>query len=118
MSDFFLPKRFLVKPTLYDLVFQRVAVLPTEHQVVVLLVRTNIFPVQQVVRPQLRNRFAPGPRVLSHDLLDAVTVGGRVRGYLVQSAQLIGGSVEQVRVRLDLVLSLERFGELLIRLAC
>lgn len=98
MSNLLFSKRFLIKPPFDDLVLKRIAILATEDQEVVLLVRTDSPLVEQVVGSQFRDGFAAGSGVLCDDFGDAVAVGGGVGGYLMKSAELISGSVQQVRV--------------------
>ena len=107
LSNLLLAKRFLAKPPFDDLVLKRIAVLSTEDQEVVLLVRTDSPFVQQVVGSQFGDGFAAGAGVLGDDFVDAVAVGGRVGGYLMESAELVSRSVQQIRVRLRLVLPLQ-----------
>ena len=61
-----------------------------------------------VVAAQAGDGFAAGAAVLLDGLVDLGRFQGRVRGDFVESAEVVGAPVQEVRVRLQLVLLLQR----------
>lgn len=112
-----LAKAPLVEPALHALLLERVAVLPVEDQVVRLLVAAVAVFLELVVRVQVGNGLALAELVLLDDLLHAGAAGQRVGGYLVESAELVAGAVQQMGMGLELVLAVQGFGQLLLTLA-
>lgn len=93
-----------VESALGEFFAESIAVLPLEDKEVALLIGAVARIVQVVVSAQARNRLALGALILLKSLLNACRICQRVSSEFVQSAQLLSAAVQQIRLRLDIIL--------------
>lgn len=113
MLDLLLAEGSAIEASLGSLLPEGVAILSLEDKEEALLLRAISTAGQVIVGPQFGNGLTAGPRVLLDGLPDAGGIGLRGGGELVEGAELLGLAMEEVGLRLDVVLLAEGLADLL-----
>jgi len=98
LHDFVLTERGLIEPPFYKLLFEGVSVLALEDEIIGFFIAAISIFLDFVMCVQFGDGLTFSALVLIYDFLHPVAARQRIGGNFMESAELVGGAMQQIRM--------------------